>query len=61
MDNKELTKKYMDVLQEAYKLGLGWDIEESHSLADGALCGLLTELGYVEIVKIWKSVRKWYK
>lgn len=36
------------------------DTEGVHSAADGILIDLLTQLGYVETVKAWQSVDKWY-
>lgn len=34
--------------------------EIAHSMADGILCDLLTELGYERLVKAFGDVWKWY-
>lgn len=36
------------------------DYECSHQVADGALCDLLTALGYWDVVEEWRKVGKWY-
>ena len=36
------------------------DEEVAHSVADGILCDLLTELGYERLVKAFDDVWKWY-
>ena len=36
------------------------DEEVAHSMADGILCDLLTELGYERLVKAFGDVWKWY-
>lgn len=43
------------ILQEDTK-----DIETTHIAADEVLCNLLTELGYQDIVDVYKEIRKWY-
>lgn len=40
-----------------YKKG---DAETWHYEADEIICGLLTQLGYSEVVKEWNEVPKWY-
>ena len=36
------------------------DVESSHGYADDILCKLLDELGYKEVVKRFKALKKWY-
>lgn len=36
------------------------DAEEAHEEADELLCSLLAELGYNEIVEVYKGIKKWY-
>lgn len=36
------------------------DKEEAHERADGILCELLEELGYKEVVDLYRSFDKWY-
>lgn len=38
----------------------GGDEEISHSVADKILCDLLEEIGFVETVKAFNEVEKWY-
>ena len=37
-----------------------YDTESAHIEADEALCGLLIELGYQDVVEEYNKVRKWY-
>lgn len=50
-------EKAMETLRQAQENG---DYEGAHSIADEALCDLLTALGYVEVVAAWHKVGKWY-
>lgn len=36
------------------------DPEEAHLLADMALCHLLNEIGYGDVVDAWEKIKKWY-
>ena len=36
------------------------DQEEAHHGADMALCRLLRELGYADVVDEWHKIEKWY-
>ena len=36
------------------------DLSDSHEKADKILCNLLTDLGFKEIVEVYKSFDKWY-
>lgn len=36
------------------------DKEAGHQQADRALCDLLNELGYYEVVKAFREMEKWY-
>lgn len=51
--NKELSDKYLEQLKTCT-----W--EGDHDVADFILCELLKELGYTELVEIYKKVPKWY-
>lgn len=48
------------VLEKLKKAALNRDAEVAHYDADQALCELLEEIGYHEVVKAWGNVRKWY-
>ena len=54
---KELNDKYLAQMKE---LENDDDTEQSHFIADGILCNLLEELGYVELVKAFYALDKWY-
>ena len=54
---EEFSSTTIDKLKLAQK---STDIETSHYDADNALCELLNELGYENIVKEYEKVRKWY-
>lgn len=52
----KLKQKYLLLLKEAkYK-----DKEMAHIFADDALCDLLIELGFDEIVNEYNTIDKWY-
>lgn len=36
------------------------DTEMAHYNADEAICTLLSDLGYEDVVREWDKVRKWY-
>ena len=36
------------------------DLSDSHEKADKILCNLLMDLGFKEIVEVYKSIDKWY-
>lgn len=36
------------------------DTEMAHYNADEAICTLLSDLGYEDVVREWGKVRKWY-
>jgi hypothetical protein len=57
MNNDDLLKKYKEKILESIAIN---DMEDSHIEADWVLCDLLIELGFEEIVKIYKSKDKWY-
>lgn len=58
MENKkELTEKYVGKLK-TYQTDP--DSEQAHSDGDVALCELLKELGFDEVVKEFGKVKKWY-
>ena len=54
--NKKLSNNALKQLIDADKL----DIESAHCDADQALCDLLTELGYHEVVAAYLKIEKWY-
>ena len=35
--------------------------EVAHEMADEVLCELLLDLGYVQVVKAWAEIPKWYR
>lgn len=55
--DKELNDKYLAQMKE---LENDDDTEQAHFIADGILCNLLEELGYVELVKAFYALYKWY-
>ena len=36
------------------------DVEKAHYLADKVLIDFIRNLGYTEVVDLWKQVEKWY-
>jgi hypothetical protein len=54
--NKKLNEKYLKEMKQY----INYDTEIGHSKADSLLCELLEELGYVELVEIYRNVDKWY-
>ena len=52
-DIKELCEQ-MRALQDM------WDVEEAHKKADDILCEALRQLGYNELVSLYKKIDKWY-
>lgn len=36
------------------------DPEQAHSDADAVLCELLIALGYIDVVREWGEVERWY-
>jgi hypothetical protein len=57
MNNNDLLKEYKEKILQSISIQ---DKENSHIYADAVLCDLLIELGFEEIVKIYKSSDKWY-
>lgn len=53
---KGLEPTYVALMKRAASLGP----EDGHIEADKLLCRLLGTLGYVELVKEYKSLSKWY-
>jgi hypothetical protein len=53
----ELKNSYLERLKEIKE---DFDIERAHSLADDLLCEILVDLGYKEIVDLYKTIEKWY-
>ena len=56
--NKKLKEKYISLMKEQVENGA---IDISHQEADVLLCRLLQELGYSEVVEVYKKVGKWYE
>lgn len=54
--NEELKKKYLEKIKECNNC----DEEMGHVYADQALCELLRELGFDEIVEAYNKIGKWY-
>lgn len=44
----------------AIRSAKNFDTESAHTCADKALCDLLIELGYEDVVTLWEEVPKWY-
>lgn len=55
--NKELNDKYLTQMRWLEEED---DTEHAHVEADGILCELLEELGYVELVAAFRALYKWY-
>ncbi len=55
--NKKLFKYYKSAMQ---SIAEDQDIEKRHGDADDNLCDLLMDLGYGDIVRIYKSFDKWH-
>lgn len=51
--------KFPRELEELKKLG-GDDPETDHVRADNLLCDILEQIGEDEIVKVFRSLEKWY-
>ena len=57
MVNEKREEKFCNELK---KLQNEVDVEHNHFEADKLLCLLLTELGYLEVVKEFAKVKRWY-
>lgn len=57
---EEFANKMHDIPKLLDSLGMPWDAEDSHRLADDYMCDLLRELGYEEGVYIFENMNKWY-
>ena len=57
--NEELAKRALAALDRA-KIDNDGDLEPGHVAADKALCDLLEQLGYGDVVALWRTVGKWY-
>lgn len=60
-----MRKKKADIIKEAVEkmkecVKNNGDIEVAHLDADNILCDVLTQLGYKELVDLYKKVDKWY-
>jgi len=60
-----MRKKKADFIKEAIEkmkecVKNNGDIEVAHLDADNILCDVLTQLGYKELVDLYKKVDKWY-
>lgn len=51
--NEELNEKYLMQMRELKS-------EFEHDEADYLLCALLEELGYTELVEVYRKIPKWY-
>lgn len=54
---KERIERYVWLLNQYCFSG---DVEFDHGMADSLMKDLLTELGYEEVVSVYKKVEKWY-
>ena len=57
MASKKRIEKYVKFLENNAFSG-DWEVD--HGVADDALCDLLDELGYKEVVNVYTKVGKWY-
>ena len=57
--NDEIYKYYYSKMKELAE-SRDLDTETIHSLADGLMCELLKELGFVNMVKEFNDLEKWY-
>jgi hypothetical protein len=53
LTDQEAAAKMREIAQDG-------DVEAAHGLADDLLCEVLARLGYVETVKAFMEMRKWY-
>ena len=58
MKKEDIIKEAIEKMKECVKNN--GDIEVAHLDADNILCDVLTQLGYKELVDIYKKVDKWY-
>lgn len=54
---KSFEEKYLEQMKQLNDEG---DIENNHKEADMLLCELLEELGFTEIVEVYRKLPKWY-
>ena len=59
--NKKLQATYVALMKEQVVDSAGGDYDITHKEADDLLCRLLQELGYSEVVEVYKKVGKWYE
>ena len=59
--NKKLQATYVALMKEQVVDSAGGDYDITHKQADNLLCRLLQELGYGEVVEVYKTVGKWYE
>lgn len=57
MEKEVIIKEAIEKMKECVNNG---DIEVAHLDADDILCDVLTQLGYKELVDLYKKVDKWY-
>ena len=58
MKKEDIIKEAIEKMKECVKNN--GDIEVAHLDADNILCDVLTQLGYKELVDLYKKVDKWY-
>ena len=51
--NEKLNEKYLSQMRKLKD-------ESDHDYADDILCELLEELGYIELVEMYRKLPKWY-
>lgn len=49
-----------EIIEKLNKLAESSDYESAHVEADGILCEVLIDLGYIDIVRAYGEVGKWY-
>lgn len=57
---KQFAQKISGIATEDFYSGERFDKEAAHSEADNALCALLETLGYVDGIRIFRAMDKWY-
>lgn len=52
-----MEEKYLQLLKDRCN---SFDTEKNHLNANDILCDLLEELGYMDLVKEFRKIKKWY-
>ena len=60
MTVEETTKLRAEAIAKLLLLYKSTDLEDAHVQADGILCDLLAQLGYIDVVDAYERIPKWY-